>query len=49
MGELGRERRRFKEEIQQPEPLRRELEVPEEAPQEAPAEVEPEREKVKVK
>ena len=49
MGELGKEKRRFTEEISQPEPLRRELEVPQEAPQEAPAEVEPEREKVKVK
>ena len=46
MGELGKEKRRFTEEISQPEPLRRELEVPEEAPQEAPAE--PKREKVPV-
>ena len=46
MGELGKEKRRFTEEITQPEPLRRELEVPEEAPQEAPAE--PKREKVPV-
>lgn len=47
MGELGKEKRRFTEEISQPEPLRRELEVPQEAPQEAPAEA-PKREKVPV-
>lgn len=45
MGELGKEKRRYTEEISQPEPLRRELETP----KEVPAEVEPQREKVPVK